>query len=68
MTSSVIISLGITIQPTPQNRSTLDTVNGTAARLSIAERRPASGLPEKILDFLKIDPKNISHFFQYSVS
>jgi hypothetical protein len=28
----------------------------------------ASGLPEKILDFFKIDLKNLGHFFQYSVS
>jgi hypothetical protein len=32
MTSSVIIRLAITIQPTLGHRSTLDTVNGTAAR------------------------------------
>jgi hypothetical protein len=35
ITSSVIIRLAITIQPTRRNRSTLDTVNGTEARLSV---------------------------------
>ncbi|MFM6438220.1 MAG: hypothetical protein ACKPIC_00365 [Microcystis panniformis] len=38
MTLSVKIRLAITIQPTLRNRYTPDTVNGTAARLSIAER------------------------------
>ncbi len=35
MTSSLIIRLAITIQPTLRNRSTLDRVNGTA----IGQRR-----------------------------
>jgi hypothetical protein len=34
MTPSVTIRLAIATQPTLRNRSTLDTVNGTAARLS----------------------------------
>ncbi|MBE5231785.1 MAG: hypothetical protein INR81_22900 [Microcystis aeruginosa PMC 728.11] len=38
MTLSVTIKLAIARQPTLQNRSTPDTVNGKAARLSIAER------------------------------
>jgi hypothetical protein len=38
MTASVTIRLAIAIQRTLGNRSTPDTVNGTAARLSIAER------------------------------